>query len=80
MFKEHNELLGLFTKFHKLKTRDEQARSEELAENAVSVIFTLDKNIRSLDNVDTFILYLHLVGKSHYNIAGFLKEYFWVCV
>jgi hypothetical protein len=34
LFKEHNELLGLFTKFHKLKTRDEQARSEELAEHA----------------------------------------------
>jgi hypothetical protein len=41
---------------------------------------TLDKNIRSLDNVNAFILYLHQVGKSHYNITGFLKEYFWVCV
>jgi len=78
LFEEHKELLNLFTKFHKLTTRDEQASSEELAEHAVSVMTTLDESIRSLDNVDTFILYLHQVGQSHYKIAGFQKEYFWV--
>jgi hemoglobin-like flavoprotein len=80
LFEEHQELLNLFTKFHKLKTRDEQASSEELAEHAVSVMTTLDESIRSLDNVDAFILYLHQVGQSHYKIPGFQKEYFWVCL
>lgn len=80
LFEEHKELLNLFTKFHKLTTRDEQANSEELAEHAVSVMTTLDESIRSLDNVDTFILYLHQVGQSHYKIPGFQKEYFWVCL
>lgn len=78
LFEEHKELLNLFTKFHKLTTRDEQASSEELAEHAVSVMTTLDESIRSLDNVDNFILYLHQVGQSHYKIPGFQKEYFWV--
>jgi hypothetical protein len=78
LFEEHQELLNLFTKFHKLTTRDEQASSEELAEHAVSVMTTLDESIRSLDNVDNFILYLHQVGQSHYKIPGFQKEYFWV--
>ncbi|XP_046462107.1 neuroglobin-like [Daphnia pulex] len=77
LFEEHKELLNLFTKFHKLTTRDEQASSEELAEHAVSVMTTLDESIRSLDNVDAFILYLHQVGQSHYKIPGFQKEYFW---
>jgi hypothetical protein len=80
LFEEHKELLNLFTKFHKLTTRDEQASSEELAEHAVSVMTTLDESIRSLDNVDAFILYLHQVGQSHYKIPGFQKEYFWVCL
>lgn len=78
LFEEHKELLSLFTKFHQLTTRDEQANSEELAEHASSVMSTLDESIRSLDNVDTFLLYLHQVGQSHYKIEGFQKEYFWV--
>lgn len=77
LFEEHKELLSLFTKFHQLTTRDEQANSEELAEHASSVMSTLDESIRSLDNVDTFLLYLHQVGQSHYKIEGFQKEYFW---
>ena len=78
LFEEHQELLALFKKFHNLTTRDEQANSTELAEHAVSVMTTLDESIRSLDNIDTFLLYLHQVGQTHYKIQGFKKEYFWV--
>ncbi len=78
LFEEHQELLSLFSKFHNLKTRDEQANSTELAEHAVSVMTTLDESIRSLDNIDSFLLYLHQVGQTHSKIPGFQKEYFWV--
>lgn len=78
LFEEHKELLNLFSKFHQLTTRDQQATSTELAEHAVNVMTTLDEGIRSLDNVDAFILYLQQIGQSHYKIQGFQKEYFWV--
>jgi hypothetical protein len=78
LFDENAEMLTLFTKFKDLKTRDQQATSTELAEHAVSVMTTLDESIRCLDNVDSFLLYLHQVGQRHVKIPGFHKEYFWV--
>jgi len=67
----------MFAKFQKLKTRDEQASSEELAEHAVSVMSTLDEGIRSIDNMDNFHLFLTQIGQSHCKIEGFQKEFFW---
>lgn len=78
LFEEHGELLGLFNKFRELKTKEEQASSEELAEHANKVMETLDEGIRSLDDLDTFFEYLHQVGASHTRIPGFKAEYFWV--
>lgn len=78
LFEEHAELLKLFTKFQELKTKEEQATSEELAEHANNVMSTLDEGIRGLDDLDTFFEYLHQVGGSHTRIKGFKAEYFWV--
>lgn len=68
----------MFEKFRKLKTREEQANSLELAEHAVTVMNTLDEGIKGLDNLDAFFEYLHQVGASHRRIPGFKVEYFWV--
>ena len=78
LFEEHSELLNLFTKFHMLKTRDEQAESAELAEHASSVMTSIDEGIRSLDNMDEFHMYVCQIGQKHCKIPGFQKEYFWV--
>lgn len=78
LFEEHGELLGLFNKFRELKTKEEQASSEELAEHANKVMKTLDEGIRSLDDLDFFFEYLNQVGASHTRIPGFKADYFWV--
>lgn len=78
MFEDHGELLGLFNKFRELKTKEQQASSEELGEHANKVMETLDEGIRSLDELDTFFEYLHQVGASHTRIPDFKSEYFWV--
>ncbi|XP_055535672.1 neuroglobin-like [Wyeomyia smithii] len=77
LFEEHSELLNLFTKFKELRTKEEQATSEELQEHANKVMTTLDEGIRGLDDVDTFLDFLHQVGASHRRIPGFKQEYFW---
>lgn len=78
LFEDHGELLGLFNKFRELKTKEQQASSEELGEHANKVMETLDEGIRSLDELDTFFEYLHQVGASHTRIPDFKSEYFWV--
>lgn len=78
LFEDHGELLLLFNKFRELKTKEQQASSEELAEHANKVMETLDEGIRSLDELDTFFDYLHQVGSSHTRIPEFKSEYFWV--
>lgn len=78
LFEEHSDLLRLFYKFREVKTREEQATSEELAEHATKVMETLDEGIRGLDDLDSFFEYLHQVGASHTRIPGFKAEYFWV--
>lgn len=78
LFEEHGDLLGLFNKFRELKTKEQQASSEELAEHANKVMETLDEGIRSLDELDTFFEYIHQVGASHTRIPGFKSDYFWV--
>lgn len=78
LFEEHGDLLYLFQNFRDLKTREQQATSEELADHANKVMETLDEGIRSLDNLDTFFDYLHQVGASHTRIPGFKADYFWV--
>jgi neuroglobin len=78
LFEEHSELLALFTKFQELKTKEEQATSEELAEHANKVMNTLDEGIRGLDDLDTFFEFLHQTGGSHTRIPGFTAEQFWV--
>jgi neuroglobin len=70
LFEEHTELLHLFEKFRELKTKEQQATSEELAEHANKVMETLDEGIRSLDELDVFFQYLHEVGASHTRIPG----------
>lgn len=78
LFEEHGDLLGLFKQFREVKTREQQATSEELAEHATKVMETLDEGIRGLDDLDAFFEYLHQVGASHTRIPGFKAEYFWV--
>lgn len=78
LFEEHGELLGLFSKFRELKTKEQQASSEELAEHANKVMETIDEGIRSLDDLDTFFEYLHQVGASHTRIPDFKPDFFWV--
>lgn len=68
----------MFTKFRELKTKDQQATSMELAEHAKMVMSTLDEGIKSLDDMDTFLTYLHEIGASHTKIPGFNRQYFWV--
>ncbi|XP_058835997.1 neuroglobin-like [Topomyia yanbarensis] len=77
LFEEHAELIDLFAKFKDLKTKEEQAMSEELAEHANKVMTTLDEGIRGLDDMDTFFEFIHQVGASHRRIPGFKQEYFW---
>ncbi|CAD7088506.1 unnamed protein product [Hermetia illucens] len=77
LFEEHSDLLQLFSKFYDLKTKEQQATSEDLAEHANKVMETLDEGIRGLDDLDTFFEYLHQIGASHRKIPGFKKEYFW---
>lgn len=77
LFEDHGELLLLFNKFRELKTKEQQASSEELGEHANKVMETLDEGIRSLDELDTFFDYLHQVGASHTRIPEFKSEYFW---
>lgn len=78
LFEEHAELLGLFNKFRELKTKEQQASSEELGEHANKVMETLDEGIRSLEDLDTFFAFLHQVGGTHTRIQGFKADYFWV--
>lgn len=52
--------------------------SEELAEHATKVMESLDEGIRSLDDVDTFLNFVHQIGTTHQKIPGFKAEYFWV--
>lgn len=68
----------MFSKFKELKTREEQATSEELAQHAVKVMETLDEGIRSLDELDVFFQYLHEVGATHSRFPGFTADLFWV--
>ncbi|XP_069190457.1 neuroglobin [Procambarus clarkii] len=77
LFETNAELIGLFTKFNKLRTRDEQAESLELAEHATVVMNSIDEGIKAMDNVDFFFDLLYQIGASHHKIPGFKKEYFW---
>ncbi|KAL2715622.1 neuroglobin-like [Vespula squamosa] len=77
LFEENAELLNLFTKFRDLKTKEQQSSSMELAEHARMVMMTLDEGIKSLDDMDTFLAYLHQAGASHTKIPGFDRQYFW---
>ncbi|XP_047488482.1 neuroglobin-like, partial [Penaeus chinensis] len=65
LFEGNSELLGLFTKFNQLRTRDEQAESLELAEHATIVMNSIDEGIKAMDNVDFFFDLLHQIGASH---------------
>lgn len=77
LFEENAELLNMFTKFRDLKTKEQQSTSMELAEHAKTVMSTLDEGIKSLDDMDAFLTYLHEVGASHTKIPGFNRQYFW---
>lgn len=68
----------LFDKFQELKTKEQQATSEELAEHATKVMESLDESIRGLDDVDAFLDFVHQIGASHQKIPGFKPEFFWV--
>ncbi|XP_011059260.1 PREDICTED: neuroglobin-like [Acromyrmex echinatior] len=77
LFEENAELLNMFTKFRDQKTKEQQSTSMELAEHAKTVMTTLDEGIKSLDDMDAFLTYLHEVGASHTKIPGFNRQYFW---
>lgn len=77
LFEEHEEMLDFFTKFQSLRTKDEQAENLDFQEHAVMVMQTLDESIQALENADYFFEYVHGVGRSHYKIKGYKKEYFW---
>jgi len=77
LFEGNAELLTLFDKFQELKTKEQQATSEELAAHATKVMESLDEGIRGLDDLDAFMDFIHQVGASHTKIPGFKPEYFW---
>ncbi|XP_014612503.1 PREDICTED: neuroglobin-like [Polistes canadensis] len=77
LFEENTDLLDLFTKFRDMRTKEQQSSSMELAEHAKTVMMTLDEGIKCLDDMDTFLTYLHEVGASHTKIPGFDRQYFW---
>ena len=68
----------MFSKFKELKTKEEQATSEELAQHATKVMETMDESIRSLDEIDVFFQFLHETGAIHTRIPGFTSDLFWV--
>lgn len=68
----------MFSKFKELKTKEEQATSEELAKHATKVMETMDESIRSLDELDVFFQYLNDIGASHVRVPGFSSDLFWV--
>lgn len=78
LFEENADLLTLFDRFQELKTKEQQVTSEELAEHATKVMESLDEGIRGLDDLDTFMDFIHQVGATHKKIPGFKPEYFWV--
>lgn len=78
LFEENADLLILFEKLKDLKTKEEQVTSEELAAHATKVMESLDEGIRGLDDMDTFLDFIHQIGASHRKIPGFKPEYFWV--
>lgn len=78
LFEQNSDLINMFEKFKELKTKEEQATSEELAEHANKVMETLDEGIRSLDDMDVFFQYLFEVGASHQRVPGFTEAHFWV--
>ncbi|CAO1426685.1 unnamed protein product [Diamesa serratosioi] len=77
LFEEHLDLIEMFSKFKELKTKEQQATSEELAEHANKVMETLDEGIRSLDDLDVFFEFLYEIGASHTRIPGFTAAHFW---
>ncbi|XP_023225311.1 neuroglobin-like [Centruroides sculpturatus] len=77
LFEDNEDILHLFKKFQYLKTHEQQRDSMELAQHASIVMSTLDEGIRSLDNMDYFLDYLHSVGKLHRKIQGFNRDLFW---
>lgn len=68
----------MFSKLKELKTKEEQATSEELAAHATKVMETMDESIRSLDEIDVFFQYLHEIGATHSRFPGFSPDLFWV--
>lgn len=76
LFEDHTELLDFFEKFRKLRSRDAQAESLELAEHATIVMNTLDEGIKALEDMDYFFSFLHQIGESHTKIPGFKAEFF----
>jgi hypothetical protein len=68
----------MFSKLKDLKTKEDQATSEELAKHATRVMETMDESIRSLDEVDVFFQYLHDIGATHSRFPGFTSDLFWV--
>ncbi|KAG6453853.1 neuroglobin [Manduca sexta] len=77
LFEENEELLHLFDKFSELRTIEDQAQSEELAEHATKVMHTLDEGIKGLGDVDSFFAYIRHVGATHHQVPGFKAENFW---
>ncbi|GAB6026837.1 hypothetical protein CHUAL_013442 [Chamberlinius hualienensis] len=77
LFNDHSELMDLFTKFQNLRTKEDQYQSMELQQHASLVMQTLDESIQALENADYFFDYVQQVGRIHYKVPGFKKEYFW---
>jgi len=78
LFENNEEILNLFEKFKELKTKEQQANSEELQEHATNVMSTVDEAIKELDNLDSFFQFLHQTGASHRRIPDFRPALFWV--
>ena len=78
LFEDHAELINFFEKFRRLRSRDQQAESLELAEHASIVMNSLDEGIKALEDMDYFFSLLHQIGGAHTRVPGFKKEFFWV--
>lgn len=68
----------MFTRFKYLKTKEEQWESQDLKDHATKVMTTLNKGIEGLNDLDSFLTFLHQIGASHTQFPGFNRDHFWV--
>ncbi|KAL5009368.1 hypothetical protein ScPMuIL_014949 [Solemya velum] len=76
LFETNDEIKQLFKGLQGYETAE--LRASKGLENHVSmVMYTLDEAIASMEDVDFVVEMLYTVGRSHWNMGGFIPEAFW---